>query len=50
MGTELGADMVTGGSHPGVEGVQGWAGPVSMIWPHREGLTWPHLRHAGSLL
>ena len=26
------------------------AGPVSLIWPHRDGLIWPHLRHAGDLL
>lgn len=25
-------------------------GPVSLIWPHRDGLIWPHLRHAGDLL
>ncbi len=25
-------------------------GPVSLIWPHRDGLTWPHFRHAGDLL
>ena len=24
-------------------------GPVSLIWPHRDGLIWPHLRHAGDL-
>ncbi|MBC7630428.1 transposase [Aeromicrobium sp.] len=26
------------------------SGPVSLIWPHRVGLMWPHLRHAGDLL
>ncbi len=25
-------------------------GPVSLIWPHCDGLIWPHLRHAGALL
>jgi RNA-directed DNA polymerase len=25
-------------------------GPVSLIWPHRDGLIWPHLRHARGLL
>ena len=25
-------------------------GPVSLIWPHCDGLIWPHLRHAGGLL
>ncbi len=29
--------------------VQGRGGPVSLIWPHRDGLIWPHLRHAGDL-
>jgi len=28
----------------------GTGGPVSLIWPHRDGLIWPHLRHAGCLL
>jgi len=27
-----------------------WAGPVSLIWPHCDGLIWPHFRHAGALL
>ena len=22
-------------------------GPVSLVWPHCDGLIWPHLRHAG---
>ena len=22
-------------------------GPDRLIWPHRDGLFWPHLRHAG---
>jgi len=26
------------------------AGPVSLNWPHRDGLMWPHLRHARVLL
>ncbi len=25
-------------------------GPVSLNWPHRDGLMWPHLRHARVLL
>jgi hypothetical protein len=25
-------------------------GPVSLIWPRRDGLIWPHLRHAGGLV
>jgi len=25
-------------------------GPVSLIWPHCDGLIWPHLRHAGAVL
>ena len=25
-------------------------GPVSLIWPHRDGLIWLHFRHAGNLL
>ncbi len=25
-------------------------GRVSLIWPHRDGLMWPHFRHAGDLL
>jgi hypothetical protein len=25
------------------------SGPVSLIWPHCDGLIWPHLRHAGDL-
>ena len=28
---------------------QGPPGPVSLIWPHRDGLIWPHLRHAGAV-
>jgi len=24
-------------------------GPVSLIWPHRDGLSWRHFRHAGCL-
>jgi len=25
-------------------------GRVSLVWPHCDGLIWPHLRHAGALL
>ena len=25
-------------------------GRVSLIWPHCDGLIWPHLRHAGAVL
>jgi len=25
-------------------------GRVSLIWPHCDGLIWPHFRHAGALL
>ena len=31
-------------------GVRPVVGPVSLIWPHRDGLIWLHLRHAGDLL
>ncbi len=34
------------GFHPRL----GMGGPVTLIWPHRDGLIWPHLRHAGVLL
>jgi len=30
--------------------VKDLAGRVSLVWPHCDGLIWPHLRHAGALL
>jgi hypothetical protein len=37
---------------PDVDPVLGMtlSGSVSLSWPHRDGLIWPHRRHAGAYL